>query len=117
MKVELALDDKDFKTTKKISWLAVEPNNQIPCELQDIDHLITKDKLEDTDVFEDFVNPNTLTKTNAYDDMNLRTLERGEIIQIERKGFYIVERQFLKGEPMQLISIPDGRIAREVKAE
>jgi hypothetical protein len=37
-------------------------------------------------------------------------LQKGQIIQFERRGFFIVDRACSAGgEPIQLIFIPDGR--------
>jgi hypothetical protein len=36
-------------------------------------------------------------------------LSKGDIIQIQRKGFYICDRPGVEGKPLMLIAIPDGR--------
>ena len=41
--------DKDFKKTKKITWIAQDKNTNYTVTLVELDHLITKKKLEDTD--------------------------------------------------------------------
>ena len=41
----------------------------------------------------------------------MRVLQRGEVIQLERKGYYIVDRPLVRsGKPMVLFNIPDGRV-------
>lgn len=43
-------------------------------------------------------------------DPNMRALQQGDIIQLERKGYYRVDQAYAKeGVPMLLFSIPDGR--------
>ena len=42
-------------------------------------------------------------------DANLRKLQKGEIIQLERKGYFIIDQPFLKARPMVLFAIPDGK--------
>lgn len=102
----------DPKTTKlKMTWLA-NWNELVPVELKDFDYMITKKKPEDSDEFEDIVNPTTEVVTMAKGDGNLRAYNRGTVIQIERKGFYVVDRVYVNMEtPMVLLSIPDGKKA------
>lgn len=50
--LELDLSSQDVKKTKKITWLVAAEDNMIPVELMAFDHLITKDKLEPSDVLE-----------------------------------------------------------------
>lgn len=42
-------EDKDFKKTKKLTWMAADPSSTVEIELVEFDHLITKAKVEDTD--------------------------------------------------------------------
>jgi glutamyl-tRNA synthetase len=40
----------------------------------------------------------------------MRALQQGDILQLERKGYYIVDEPYTKaGKPMVLFNIPDGR--------
>jgi glutamyl-tRNA synthetase len=42
----------------------------------------------------------------------LRAYNRGTVIQIERKGYYVVDRVYVNMDtPMVLLSIPDGKKA------
>jgi glutamyl-tRNA synthetase len=102
----------DFrKTEKKITWLAQPtPDHPLPSvALVDFDYLITKKKLEDDDEVADFVTPVSEFKEFAYADANVLGLQKGDIIQFERKGYYIYDnevhgiREFFK--------IPDGKAA------
>jgi tRNA synthetases class I (E and Q), anti-codon binding domain len=46
----------------------------------------------------------------ALGDPNMRTLQKGAIIQLERKGYFIVDQPYVKAsKPMVLLDIPDGR--------
>ena len=45
----------------------------------------------------------------AVADANCRNLQKGEIIQFERKGYFIVDELGGKNKPMVLNYIPDGR--------
>ena len=47
---------------------------------------------------------------NASGDSNMRILQKGDIIQLERKGYFIVDEPLTKpGKPIVLFTIPDGR--------
>jgi len=60
------------------------------------------------------VNPHTKFEFTAQGDPNMRTLQKGDIIQLERKGYFIVDAPLLKaGKPMVLLSIPDGKAAKK----
>ena len=48
-------------------------------------------------------------EVKAWGDANMRKLQKGEVIQLERKGYFIIDQPFLKGKPMVLFAIPDGR--------
>ena len=66
--------------------------------------------MEETDEFTQFLNPRTKWETAAVGDSNMRNVKRGEIIQLERKGYFICDVPFVRAnKPMVLISIPDGR--------
>jgi hypothetical protein len=47
----------DIKKTKKISWLASVSSNLIPVDLVRFNYHITKDKLEQEDTLENFLEP------------------------------------------------------------
>ena len=65
-----------------------------------------------TEHFEDFINPNSLVETTGYGDPALRTLNKGDRLQVERKGYYIVDSPFMyPNTPIVLILIPDGTAA------
>lgn len=46
-KIDLA--DKDYKKTKKITWITADEATNVDVTLVELDHLITKKKLEETD--------------------------------------------------------------------
>ncbi|RKO94946.1 hypothetical protein CXG81DRAFT_15885, partial [Caulochytrium protostelioides] len=116
---ELHLDGDFKKTKKKVTWLSTKRADDVtheivPVKLIDYDYLITKKKLEEEDAFEDFVTPQTFFETLAVADCNVRTLKKGDIIQFERKGYYIVDRAYdaaFPQTPVECILIPDGRQA------
>lgn len=60
-------------------------------------------------MFEECVNHNTWHETAAIGDANMRDCAPGDIIQLERKGYYRVDEAASATAPMLLFSIPDGR--------
>jgi glutamyl-tRNA synthetase len=100
----------DFKAAaRKLSWLAVTDNNTM-CVLTEFDNLVTKDKLDEEDDFQDYLNPNTLATTEAIGDAGLKTLQEHDVIQLERRGYYRVDRPYVgKDKPIVLFMVPDGK--------
>ena len=45
----------------------------------------------------------------ALGDANMRLLQKGSVLQLERKGYFTVDQVLRSGMPMQLFAIPDGR--------
>lgn len=98
------------KSTKwKLTWLPDIPD-LVPLQLVDFGHLITKKRIEEDDVFENFVNPESRFESLAWGDANMRTLQRGTVLQLERRGYFIVDSPLFKvGKPLALFAVPDGR--------
>lgn len=58
----------------------------------------------------DIINPCSKFETRALGDPLLKTLQKGDKIQLERRGYYIVDScAFPPGEPVVLVKIPDGK--------
>ena len=110
--MELHLDGDFRKTKNKITWLSAPTTAHllVNTTLLDYDYLITKKKLEEDDKFEDFVTPTTEFREEAVADANVRELRKGDIIQFERKGYYILDGVTTEGK-YEFIHIPDGRAA------
>lgn len=102
---KLHLEGDFKKTEKKLTWLSPDPQALVNVTLADYDYLITKKKLEEDDSLKDCLNPQTEFISFALGDANLSTLKVGDIIQLERKGFFITDSV----EPLKLILISDGR--------
>eukprot|EP00123_Amoebidium_parasiticum_P015370 comp22933_c0_seq1/m.36330 comp22933_c0_seq1/g.36330 ORF comp22933_c0_seq1/g.36330 comp22933_c0_seq1/m.36330 type:complete len:1363 (-) comp22933_c0_seq1:376-4464(-) len=105
MKLHLEGDFK--KTKKKLTWLAAVPEN-LGGDCVEFDFLITKEKLEDEDNFEDFINPNTEFHTSMVGEPALASLKKGDIIQLQRRGYYIVDVPHSDSTTLTLFNIPDG---------
>ena len=83
--------------------------------------MINKQKIEESDEIEKLVNTNSRHEYTALAEGCVRTLQKGAIIQFERRGFYIVDKVGLTSQKISLIFIPDGKakamgIAQKVDA-
>ncbi|XP_034967252.1 bifunctional glutamate/proline--tRNA ligase isoform X1 [Zootoca vivipara] len=113
---KLNLENKDYKKTAKITWLAETPRAPpIPTVCVNYEHLITKPVLGKEEDFKQYVNRNSKQEELMLGDPCLRDLKKGDIIQIQRRGFYICDQPYepispysCKEAPCILIYIPDG---------
>jgi glutamyl-tRNA synthetase len=112
IELELHLEGNVKRTDKKVTWLSVEGQDLIPAELMDFDYLITKDKLEEDDNWEDFLTEKTETMSEALCDSNVKDLKADDIIQLERKGYYRVDRVYKDGKPAVMFNIPTGKTGK-----
>lgn len=103
------------KPKKKFHWVA-KTNHETKIILREYDQLITKAKIEDDEDPLNFVNKDSRFDSLAFGESGLKSLSKGEVIQLERMGFYIVDRNNLwqsSGKEQDrlpiLIKIPDGK--------
>uniref|UniRef100_A0AAX7UYD9 WHEP-TRS domain-containing protein n=1 Tax=Astatotilapia calliptera TaxID=8154 RepID=A0AAX7UYD9_ASTCA len=112
----LNLDNKDYKKTTKITWLA-ETNNSLPVPAICVNYqpLISKAVITKDDNFKDYINKHSKLEEKMLGDPCLKNLKKGDIIQLQRRGFYICDQPYeplspnsCKESPCVLIYIPDG---------
>ncbi|KAG9301564.1 hypothetical protein G9A89_003199 [Geosiphon pyriformis] len=107
--LQLHLEGDFKKTKKKITWLA-DTLDICKVLLLDYDYLINKKKLEEGDEVENFVTKTSEFRNLAIADANVKQLRKGDIIQFERRGYYIVDVEVSIGHDIpSLIRIPDGK--------
>ncbi|KAI0599244.1 glutamyl-tRNA synthetase [Biscogniauxia sp. FL1348] len=108
---ELNLQGDVRSTDKKVTWLSPQGQELVDAELWDFDYLITKDKLEEDDELEKFLNPTTATMEEAWCDEGVSKLKKDDIIQLERKGYYRVDKAYGEGgeKKIVLFCIPTGK--------
>ncbi|RKP11549.1 tRNA synthetases class I, catalytic domain-containing protein [Piptocephalis cylindrospora] len=102
----------DFKKTKrKLTWLSSEEEAGISATLLDYDYLISKKKLEEDDQVEDHVTAVSEFRTPVVVDANVQDYPVGQVVQLERRGYYIVDKSPKKdgSGSLELILIPDGK--------
>lgn len=107
---EYLADDKDFKKTAKVTWLA-DGTNLVVAELVEYDHLIKEKKVEEDVDFETIVNVNSRFSAPYYVDSNIRTYSAGQFLQFERKGYYKIDTVSKQGDDFKytFIYTPDGK--------
>ncbi|AWP01976.1 Bifunctional glutamate/proline--tRNA ligase [Scophthalmus maximus] len=116
MEARLNLDNKDYKKTTKITWLA-ETNSAPLLQTICINYqpLISKAVLTKDDDFKEYINKNSKLEEKMLGDPCLKNLKKGDIIQLQRRGFYICDQPYepvspnsCKESPCVLLYIPDG---------
>ena len=110
--------DKDapLKKKKPLHFLA-KTSNLVDVDLAEYDYLITKPKLEEDEDLQQALTPVSKVITPAYGDPGLKNLKYGDVVQLERRGFYICDQALPvansnNGEQtttLRLILIPDGK--------
>ncbi|KAJ8289595.1 hypothetical protein GJAV_G00003130 [Gymnothorax javanicus] len=113
---KLNLENTDYKKTTKITWLADTPSAPTtPTVCITFQHLITKPVLGKDDDFKDHINRSSKVEERMLGDPCLRDLKKGDIIQLQRRGFFICDQPYepvsphsCKESPCVLLYIPDG---------
>ncbi|XP_045443070.1 bifunctional glutamate/proline--tRNA ligase isoform X1 [Pipistrellus kuhlii] len=113
---KLNLENKDYKKTTKITWLAETAHAlPIPAVCVTYEHLITKPVLGKDEDFKQYVNKNSKHEELMLGDPCLKDLKKGDIIQLQRRGFFICDQPYepvsphsCREAPCVLIYIPDG---------
>ena len=108
LELELHLAGDVKRTEKKVTWLSTD-QDLVPVVLVDFDYLITKDKIEEDDNVDDFLNPHTEFRTEGLADCNVADLPESAIIQFERKGYFRLDRPWRSGQPAIFFNIPTGK--------
>ncbi|XP_023285491.1 bifunctional glutamate/proline--tRNA ligase isoform X1 [Seriola lalandi dorsalis] len=116
MEARLNLDNKDYKKTTKITWLT-ETNSAplLPTVCINYQPLISKAVITKEDDFKEYINKNSKLEEKMLGDPCLKNLKKGDIIQLQRRGFYICDQPYepvspnsCKESPCVLLYIPDG---------
>ncbi|XP_043513254.1 bifunctional glutamate/proline--tRNA ligase isoform X2 [Frieseomelitta varia] len=121
---QLNLENKDYKNTLKITWLSASSDkneddinkvNLIPCYTVYFNHIIHKPVLGKDDDYKDFVAKETRIEVQMLGEIALKRVEKGEIIQLQRKGFFRCDVPYApispfssREQPLILFHIPDG---------
>uniref|UniRef100_A0A182NG17 Bifunctional glutamate/proline--tRNA ligase n=1 Tax=Anopheles dirus TaxID=7168 RepID=A0A182NG17_9DIPT len=112
------LDNKDYKKTLKLTWLCDLPADQYtPTYCVYFDHIISKPVLGKDEDFKNYIGHQTRTEVPMLGDPELRKLKNGDIIQLQRRGFFKVDQAYQPASefsgaetPIVLFAIPDGHV-------
>ncbi|KAK9509699.1 hypothetical protein O3M35_006955 [Rhynocoris fuscipes] len=110
------LEDKNYKKTLKITWLAdTDKAPLIPVVCLYFDHIISKAILGKDEDFKKYIDHTTMFKAEMLGEPELASVKKSDIIQLQRKGFFICDQPYEKSSvhtfatsPIVLIYIPDG---------
>ncbi|KAL0114050.1 hypothetical protein PUN28_011398 [Cardiocondyla obscurior] len=124
VEARLNLEDKNYKNTLKITWLAeslsksdpnINESDPIKCYAVYFEHIISVPVLGKDDDFKNFVNKETRKEVRMLGEVELKRVKKGEIIQLQRKGFFICDVPYAdispyssREQPVILFHIPDG---------
>ncbi|KAM3962485.1 glutamyl-prolyl-tRNA synthetase [Aphomia sociella] len=110
------LDNKDYKKTLKLTWLAdttKSPTVEVYCVY--FDHIISKPLLGKDEDFKQYIGHQTRWEIPMLGEPELLKLKVGDIIQLQRRGFFRVDvypsppsPHTARGSPLILFHIPDG---------
>ncbi|RCN33545.1 glutamine--tRNA ligase [Ancylostoma caninum] len=116
----LDLANQDFKKTMKVTWIAeadAPPAALIPVMTVDYDHIISKAIIAKEEDWKNYINYDSVHYTKMVGEPALLNVKKGDIIQLQRKGFYICDHEHQKRSefsgvetPLLLIYIPDGHV-------
>jgi len=73
------------------------------------DQIITKPTIEEEDNLDDFINPKSKIVTKFIAEKEFTTLRENDFIQIERRGFCRVDKDFITSGQIDLIFVPTGQ--------
>lgn len=109
MSGKLHLDGNVKKTKVKMTWLAYDqPQKLHSVKLLEFKHLITVRALEDGMDVKDYVTSPSKFESMVLAEPAMTMIKKGDHLQIQRRGYYICDKEATADSPMELINIPDG---------
>eukprot|EP01147_Barroeca_monosierra_P002777 gene2777-5630_t len=111
MTVTINEQDKDFSNTLKLTWLpADEIEQSIPVTAFEYLPLITIPFIPKGEPIEPYLRDKSKYEIALMGTTALANLKQGDIIQLNRKGFFVCDQEHhpLLQRPVHLIYIPDG---------
>ena len=111
--------DANFKKTLKVTWLCDDEDNspKTPAVLVYYDHIISKPILDKDDDFKNYVNKDSKYEIEMLGDPELKSLRKGDMVQVQRRGYFICDVEYKpynpavgRARPCVLICIPDGSV-------
>ncbi|KAL0211229.1 hypothetical protein P9112_009527 [Eukaryota sp. TZLM1-RC] len=106
--MRLALDDKVFKKTWKIQWVADVPD-VIRFDAAYFGYLVNVKKVEAHHEFDQIANPNSKKTLSYVGEPAMKTLSHSQHLQLQRLGFFIVDQAPVIESGLKLIYVPSGK--------
>ena len=107
--VKLTPEDKNFKKTTICHWVPMKEGLFTKAVIREYGHLITEKKLEENMKIEDVVNNNSKFETIVYIEKIIEEAKKGDKIQLERRGYCVIDSIAEGDKLIQLNFIPDGK--------
>ncbi|KAJ8713866.1 hypothetical protein PYW08_007486 [Mythimna loreyi] len=110
------LENKDYKKTLKLTWLADTPKAQaVEVYCVYFDHIISKPLLGKDEDFKQYIGHKTRWEIPMLGEPELLNVKVGDIIQLQRRGFFRVDvapappsPHTSRSTPLVLFHVPDG---------
>uniref|UniRef100_A0A0N4ZMS1 glutamate--tRNA ligase n=1 Tax=Parastrongyloides trichosuri TaxID=131310 RepID=A0A0N4ZMS1_PARTI len=108
--VEHDPNNTDYKKTLKVTWLSDSQKcSVVNLICNEYDYLISKPIVGKEEDWKNFINRDSHNIVEMIGEESLKSLKKGDIIQIQRKSFFICDDDYnVKDNSLQLIAIPDG---------
>ena len=83
--------------------------DEVEDEVEEFIDVPNTDSKKEIDLI-DVLNPDSKKEIAALGDANMKKLKRGDILQLERKGYFRCDVPFIRPtKPIVLYAIPDGK--------
>jgi len=111
---DLDLDNKNFKKTLKVTWLA---DPLVDIEILNYDPVIGKAIIEKDEEWKNFIDRDSKHTIAMKAEPAITSIKKGDIIQLQRKSFYICDKVADGNSPLVLVQIPDGQVKGKFDVE
>ncbi|KFD45817.1 hypothetical protein M513_13298 [Trichuris suis] len=116
VKARLDLENTNYKNTLKFTWLAeAEDAEMVPVVASHFDNVISKAQLGKNEDFKDYVCYDSRHNFEMLGEAAMRDIRKGDIVQLQRKGFFICDQPYCEKDPytgrpfpLVLFDVPDG---------
>ncbi|XP_034833960.1 bifunctional glutamate/proline--tRNA ligase [Maniola hyperantus] len=117
------LENKDFKKTIKLTWLADTPQSPtVETYCVYFDHIISKPLLAKDEDFKQYIGHQTRWEVPMVSESALSAVKVGDILELQRRGFFRVDvapappsPHTGRATPLILFHVPDGRTKEKSK--
>ncbi|CDW60255.1 tRNA-synt 1c and tRNA-synt 1c C domain containing protein [Trichuris trichiura] len=116
VKARLNLENTNYKNTLKFTWLAeTEDAEMVLVVASQFDNVISKAQLGKNEDFKDYVCYDSRHNFEMLGEAAMRNIQKGDIVQLQRKGFFICDQPYCEKDPytgrpfpLVLFDVPGG---------